>query len=83
MPGALTRIRIIWSLSPMEPQVPGVTPESPLCQWCCGHSSWNGARQLWIEALCVCLNHQTRVWNEASDPRTLGGGHLFVFARLD
>ena len=28
----------------MAPQVPGVTPGSPLCPWCCGHSSRRGAR---------------------------------------
>ena len=41
---ALTHIRITWALSPMAPQVPGVTLGSPLCPWCCGHSSWRGAR---------------------------------------
>ena len=46
MPGALTHTRITWALSPMAPQVPGVTPESPLCPWCFGHSSWRGARQM-------------------------------------
>jgi hypothetical protein len=30
MPGALTHTRITWFLSPMAPQVPGVTPGSPL-----------------------------------------------------
>ena len=45
-PGALTHTSITWALSPMAPQVPGVTPRSPLCPWCCGHSSWKGARQL-------------------------------------
>ena len=44
MPGALTHTRITWALSPMAPQVPGVTPGSPLCPWCCGHSSWRGAQ---------------------------------------
>ena len=28
----------------MAPQVPGVTPGSPLCPWCCWHSSRSGAR---------------------------------------
>ena len=45
-PGALTHTRITWALSPMVPQVPGVTPGSPLCPWCCGHSSRRGARQI-------------------------------------
>ena len=45
MPGALTHTRITWALSPTAPQVPGVTPGSPLCPWCFGHSSWRGARQ--------------------------------------
>src|ERR1700737_1792034 len=34
-----------WALSPTAPQVSGVTPGSPLCPWCYGHSSWKGARQ--------------------------------------
>jgi hypothetical protein len=37
--------RIIWALLPMMPQVMGVTPRSPLCPWCFGHSLWRGARQ--------------------------------------
>ena len=37
MPGALTHTRITWALSPPAPQVPGVTPGSPLCPWCFGH----------------------------------------------
>jgi hypothetical protein len=45
-PGALTHIRITWSLSPMAPQVPNITPGSPLCPRCCGHSSQRGAQQL-------------------------------------
>jgi hypothetical protein len=40
--GPLTHIRI----SPMMPQVPGVTLGSPLCPWFCGHFSWRGAWQL-------------------------------------
>ena len=44
-PGTLTHTRITWALSPMVPQVPGVTLGSPLCPWCCGHSSRRGARQ--------------------------------------
>ena len=36
-PGALTHTRITWALSPPAPQVPGVTPGSPLCPWCFGH----------------------------------------------
>src|ERR1700738_3418976 len=43
-PGALTHTRITWALSPTVPRVPGVTPGSPLCPWCFGHSSWRGAR---------------------------------------
>ena len=43
-PGALAHTRITWALSPTAPQVPGVTPGSPLCPWCFGHSSWRGAR---------------------------------------
>jgi hypothetical protein len=38
-PGALTRTRITWARSPPATQVPGVTPRSPLCPWCFGHSS--------------------------------------------
>ena len=41
-PGALSRIRITWALSPILPQVPGVTLGSLLCPWCFGHSSWKG-----------------------------------------
>jgi hypothetical protein len=51
MPAALTHTRITWSLSPMAPQVPGVTPGSPLRPWCWGHSLWRGARHassLWV-----------------------------------
>src|ERR1700737_401819 len=48
-PGALTHTRITWALSPTAPQVPGVTPGSPLCPWCFGHSSWRGARQKCLE----------------------------------
>jgi hypothetical protein len=44
-PRALTHIRIIWPLSPMAPQVPHVTVMSPLCPWCCIHSSWGGEQQ--------------------------------------
>ena len=44
MHGALTHIRITWTLSSMTPQVPGITPGSPLCPWYFGHSSWKGAR---------------------------------------
>ena len=40
MPGALTYTRTTWALSPTAPQVPGVTPGSPLCSWCFGHSIW-------------------------------------------
>jgi hypothetical protein len=36
MPAALIHTRITWSLSPMAPQVPGVTPGSPLRSWCWG-----------------------------------------------
>ena len=45
-PGALTHIRITWSLSPMAPQSPGVTSRSPLYPRCCGNSSWRGAQQM-------------------------------------
>ena len=44
-PRALTHTRITWALSPMAPQVPSVTPGSPLCPWYCGHSSWRGVQQ--------------------------------------
>jgi hypothetical protein len=37
MPGVLTHTRITWAFSPPAPQVPGVTPGSPLCPWCFGH----------------------------------------------
>jgi len=43
-PGALTHTRIIWAFSPPVPQVPGVTPGSPLCPWCFGHPLWRNAR---------------------------------------
>ena len=36
-PGALTHTRISWALSPPRPQVPVVTPGSPLCPWCFRH----------------------------------------------
>jgi hypothetical protein len=36
-PGALTHTRFTWAFSPPAPQVPGVTPGSPLCPWCFGH----------------------------------------------
>jgi hypothetical protein len=36
-PGALTYTRITWAFSSPAPQVPGVTPGSPLCPWCFGH----------------------------------------------
>jgi hypothetical protein len=45
-PGALTHTRITWAFSPPAPQVPGVTPGSPLCPWCFRHPLWRGARQL-------------------------------------
>ena len=32
------------ALSPMAPQVPGITPGFFLCPCYCGHSSWRGAR---------------------------------------
>jgi hypothetical protein len=44
-PGALTHTRITWAFSPPAPQVPGVTPGSPLCLWCFWHPLWRGARQ--------------------------------------
>jgi hypothetical protein len=44
-PGALTHTRIIGIFSPSAPQVPGVTPGSPLCPWCCGYPLWRGARR--------------------------------------
>ena len=43
-PRALTHTRIIWALSPIMPQVPGITLGSPLCPWCCEHSSWRGVQ---------------------------------------
>ena len=46
-PKALIHTKITWALSPTVPQVPGVTPGSPLCPWCLGLSSWRGARQRW------------------------------------
>jgi hypothetical protein len=45
-PGALTHIRITWALSLMAPHISGVTSWFPLYPWCCGHSSWRGARQI-------------------------------------
>ena len=53
-PGTLTHTRITWALSPMVPQVPGVTPGSPLCPWCCRHSSRRGARHT---PICPFLYH--------------------------
>jgi hypothetical protein len=44
MLGALTHIMITWALSPTSPQVPGVTPGSPVCLRYLKHSSWRGAR---------------------------------------
>ena len=44
-PGAFTHTIITWTLLPTAPQVPDVTPGSPLCPWCFKHSSWRGARQ--------------------------------------
>jgi hypothetical protein len=46
MPGALAHTRITWAFSPPAPQVPGVTPGSPLCPWCFGHPLWRGARHI-------------------------------------
>ena len=34
-------------LLPTTPQVLGVSPGSPLCPWCFGHSSWRSGRQDW------------------------------------
>ena len=50
-PGALTHTKITWALLPIASQVSGVTPWSPLCAWCCTHSSWRGARQ--SDASCL------------------------------
>ena len=36
---ALLYTRLTWALSSTAPQVPGVTPMSSLCPWCCRHSS--------------------------------------------
>jgi hypothetical protein len=44
-PRILTHTRITWAFSPPAPQVPGVTPGSPLCPWCFGLPFWRGARQ--------------------------------------
>ena len=61
MPGALTHIRITWALSPTAPQVVGVTPGSPLCPWCFGHSIWKGARQTHCRTISlVSLNIEIR-----------------------
>ena len=45
-PGTLTHTRITWALSPMASQVMTITLGSPLGPWCCGHSSWRGARHI-------------------------------------
>ena len=55
-PRALAHTRITWALSPLAPQVPGVTPGSLLCPWCFGHSSWRGAR------------HCSSVWSSIRSP---------------
>ena len=60
-PGALTHTRITWALSPMVPQVLGVTMKSPLCPWYCRHSSRRGARhtpcslQQWEEQIYTTM----------------------------
>ena len=51
-PGALTHIRIIWAFSPSAPQVPGVTPGSPLCPRCFGHPLWRRAQQSCLCHMC-------------------------------
>ena len=55
-PGALTHSRITWACSLLVPQVPGITPGSPLCPWSCVYSSWRGAQQ-WNED-----GHETYEW---------------------
>ena len=66
-PGALTHTRITWALSPTAPQVPGVTPGSPLCPWCFGHSLWRGARQAETKFLAI------RAWWMSSGAATEQG----------
>jgi hypothetical protein len=50
-PGALTHTRITWAFSPLVPQVPGITPGSPLCPRCFGQPFRRGAQHLY------CLWH--------------------------
>ena len=65
-PGALTHTRITWALSLMAPQVPGVTPGSALCPWCCGHFSRRGARQGWYNR---DPNKIGSTWTFRAEPR--------------
>jgi len=80
--GALTHTMISWAFSPSAPQVPGVTPGSPLCPWCFGHPFWRGARhkpflhvvsfeQLWhfrsLGRIFVCP--QTHISTQLRDTR--------------
>ena len=41
-PGGWDAYSTSWAFLPMAPQVPGVTPGSPLCPWYLGHSLWRG-----------------------------------------
>ena len=43
-PGASPTPGSLGAFSPSAPQVPGVTPGSPLCPWCFGAYLWRGAR---------------------------------------
>jgi hypothetical protein len=70
-PGTLTHTRITWVFSPSAPQVPGVTPGSPLCLWCFGHPFWRGGRQLVSELPGLevekrhpqCIRSRDRNWH--------------------
>ena len=53
-PSTLIHTRIIWALSPMAPQVPGVTPRSPLCPGYFGHSIQRGAQHNLLPSTKTC-----------------------------
>jgi hypothetical protein len=57
MPGALIHTSITWAFSPPAPQVPGVTPGSPLYPWCFGHPIPYGEMR---DILC-CM-HLVNAW---------------------
>ena len=79
MPGALIYTMITWAISPMAPQVLGITLGSPLCPCCCNtpHGEVRN-KKLFVEFevhtlglhILKCLNSGDMVWIWETDTTT-------------